>query len=150
MFKRGNDTARRGLVTHLAVAMRLVERGYEVLQPFGDYLRYDLGCYIPASSDPDSSEKQEAHFVRIQCKSARLSEDRAYLAFNAYNISGGRGARRSYQGDAEYFGVYSCDTGKVYLIPVYLVPYAAEARLRLKETKNNQDKRINWAKDYEL
>ena len=56
----GSDTARKGLATHLAVAMKLVERGYEVLQPFGD-LRYDL-AYMSA----------EDRFIRVQCKSARL------------------------------------------------------------------------------
>lgn len=140
MFKsRNGDTARRGLATHLAVAQKLVERGCEVLQPFGD-LRYDLAYYIPA----------EARLIRIQCKSARLSKDQSCLVFNTYNMPGGRGARKSYQGDIEYFGVYSSDTGKVYLIPVDVVPYAAQASLRLQKTKNNQDKKIIWAKDYEL
>jgi hypothetical protein len=45
-----DDTARKGLVTHLAVAQKLVERGYEVLQPLGDYRRYDLVGFIPAAS----------------------------------------------------------------------------------------------------
>ena len=47
MFGTGNDTARRGLGAHLAVAQRLVELGYEVLEPFGDYLRYDLAYFFP-------------------------------------------------------------------------------------------------------
>jgi hypothetical protein len=138
-----DDTARKGLVTHLAVAQKLVERGYEVLQPLGDYRRYDLVGHIPAVNG------QDAHLIRIQCKTARLSKDKSSLNFNTSNITGGRGARKSYRGDVEFFGVYSPDTNKVYLIPVDVVP-EGWATLRLKKPKNNQEKKIIWAADYEL
>jgi len=107
------DTARKGLVAHLAIAQRLIELGFEVLEPVGNHLRYDLAYYVPASSD------KKAQLVRIQCKSARLSQDSTCLFFNAYNLGGkGKRQRRGYQGDAEYFGVYSHDLRKVYLIRV--------------------------------
>jgi hypothetical protein len=51
MFGKGSDTAQRGLATHLAVAQKLVERGYEVLQPLGDHLRYDLAYYESANGE---------------------------------------------------------------------------------------------------
>jgi hypothetical protein len=149
MVGRGSDTARRGLATQLAVAQKLVEKGYEVLQPFGDYLRYDLVYYVPVNGEISSSTQQEAHFIRVQCKTARISKDKACLNFNTCNTPGGRKERRSYREDVEYLGVYSPDTGKVYLIPVEVLP-EAEAYLRLKPTKNNQEKRVIWAKDYEL
>ncbi len=149
MFGKGNDTAQRGLATHLAVAQKLVERGYEVLQPLGDHLRYDLAYYVPASGGIGPFARREMGLVRIQCKTARMSEDQSYLKFNSYNMPGGKGTRRSYREDVEFFGVYSPDTGKVYLIPVEIVPEGG-AILRLKKPKNNQEKRIIWAKDYEL
>jgi PD-(D/E)XK endonuclease len=40
------DTARRGLAAHLAVAQRLIELGFEVLEPVGNHLRYDLAYYV--------------------------------------------------------------------------------------------------------
>ncbi len=149
MFGRGNSTAQRGLVTHLAVAQKLVEKGYEVLQPLGDHLRYDLAYYVPASGEIGLSAQQEARFVRIQCKTARISKDQTYLNFNTSNMPGGRKERRGYREDAEFFGVYSPEVGQVYLIPVEAVP-EGQAYLRLKQAKNNQEKRIIWAKDYEL
>lgn len=139
MLGNGSDTARKGLVTHFAVVQKLIEKGYEVLQPFGD-LRYDLAYYIPV----------EDRFIRVQCKTARLSKDRSCLFFNTSSMPGGRGGRKSYQGEIEYFGVYSSDTGKVYLVPVDVVPHMGHSSLRLAQTKNNQDKKICWAKDYEL
>lgn len=147
MFGKGSETAQRGLATQLAVAQRLVERGYEVLQPLGDHLRYDLAYYIPAGGAVNG--RQEAQLVRIQCKTARISKDQTYLNFNTSNITGGRGERRGYREDVELFGVYSPEICKVYLIPVEAVP-EGQAYLRLKKAKNNQEKGIIWAKDYEL
>ena len=149
MFGKGSDTARRGLATHLAVAQKLVERGYEVLQPLGDHLRYDLAYYVPTSGGIGPIGRQEARLVRIQCKTARISKDQAYLIFNTSNMTGGRRERRGYREDVEFFGVYSPEIGKVYLIPVEAVP-EGQAYLRLKKAKNNQEKGIIWAKDYEL
>src|SRR6266487_4326624 len=78
------DTARRGLVTQLAVAQRLIELGFEVMEPVGNHLRYDLAYYIPASLG------EKAQLVRIQCKSAWLSKDKTCLFFNAFNLGGER------------------------------------------------------------
>ena len=57
---------------------------------------------------------------------------------------------RGYLGDAEYFGVYSPDTGKVYLILVSEVPGTWDVKLRIKKSKNNQEKGVRWAYKYEL
>ena len=57
--------------------------------------------------------------------------------------------RRHYQGDVEYFAVYSPDTDKVFLIPIDHVG-TTQANLRLFPTANNQEKNVRWAKDYEL
>jgi len=46
-------------------------------------------------------------------------------------------------------GVYSSDTGKCYLVPVDAVPIAG-ARLRLTKSRNNQEKGIRWAKEFEI
>ncbi len=142
------DTARKGLATHLAVAQRLVELGFEVLEPVGNHLRYDLAYYVPASSD------EKAQLVRIQCKSAWLSKDKTCLLFNAFNLGGeGKRQKRGYQGYAEYFGIYSPDTRKVYMIHVDECP-VGETNLRLtptgKQGKNMYSAGVRWARDYEI
>ena len=142
------DTARKGLAAHLAVAQRLIELGFEVLEPVGNHLRYDLAYYVPASPG------QRAQLVRIQCKSARLSKDSTCLFFNAYNLGGeGKRQRRGYHGDAEYFGVYSHELRKVYLIHVDACP-VNQTSLRLIDTggnwKNKYSASVRWAKDYEI
>ncbi|HLZ61963.1 MAG TPA: group I intron-associated PD-(D/E)XK endonuclease [Ktedonosporobacter sp.] len=142
------DGARKGLAAHLAIAQRLIELGFEVLEPVGNHLRYDLAYYVCASP----SEK--AQLVRVQCKSARLSIDKTCLIFNAYNLGGeGRRQKRGYRGEVEYFGVYSPDTRKVYLIDVDKCP-VGETTLRLEPTgkqgENQFSIRARWAKDYEV
>ena len=142
------DTARKGLAAHLAIAQRLIELGFEVLQPVGNHLRYDLAYYILASSG------ERAQLVRIQCKSARLSKDGTCLFFNTFNLGGeGKRQRRGYHGQAEYFGVYSHELRKVYLIHVDECP-VGDTSLRLIDTgstrKNQYSSGVRWAKDYEI
>src|SRR5262249_41637511 len=55
--------------------------------------------------------------------------------------------RRSYRGQADYFGVYCPQTDKVYLVPVDEVGVNG-VLLRVDPPKNNQHSRIRWAKDY--
>jgi hypothetical protein len=142
------DTARKGLAAHLAVAQRLIELGFEVLGPVGNHLRYDLAYYV------STSPGHKAQLVRIQCKSARLSKDNTCLFFNAYNLGGeGKRQRCGYHGDAEYFGIYSHELRKVYLIHVDECP-VNQTSLRLIDTgsswKNQYSTGVRWAKDYEI
>jgi PD-(D/E)XK endonuclease len=142
------ETARKGLAAHLAIAQRLIELGFEVLEPVGNHLRYDMAYYVPASVG------EKAQLLRIQCKSARLSKDGTCLVFNAYNLGGeGRRQKRGYHGDAEYFGVYSPEVRKVYMIHVNECPIG-ETSLRLESTgkqgKNQFSTGVRWAKDYEI
>lgn len=122
----------------------LVQKGYEVLIPWGDHYPYDLAIYLSG----------EGKMLRIQCKVARLSSDERYISFNPYVIvpgeRGRRSVKRGYKGEAEYFGVYSPDLGKIYLIAVDDIPCGGDVRLRLKVSKNNQEKGVRWAKDYEI
>ncbi len=140
MFGKGNEAARIGLAAHTAVLHKLVSKGLEVLQPLGDHLRYDLAYYW----------EETAELIRIQCKAGRYDPDLGCVFFKNFNRSGGRGTRRSYVGDAEYFGVYCAELNTVYVVPVDIAPYASEVRLRVQPTKNNQEKKVIWARDYEI
>lgn len=136
------NTTYKGEITECMVLARLVQLGYNCLRPWGHDCRYDIAI--------DDGGK----LVRIQCKTAHYSEERGCLEFNTaiiYARVGGKPhIRKGYKGQAEYFGVYSPETGKVYLIPVDDVPICSKALLRLNATKNNQQKGVKWAKDYEI
>lgn len=42
------------------------------------------------------------------------------------------------------------DIGKVYMVFVWEAPDASNIILRLLPSKNNQEKNVHWARDYEL
>lgn len=139
------NTSQRGLEGHTAVLNRLVQLGFEVLLPWGDHLGYDLAYY----------ETSEARLFRIQCKVAWLSSDGNYLIFNTSTVSAGgremwKKKKTGYEGRAEYFAVYSPDTGKIYILSVSEAPKTSSMRLRLQATKNNQEKNVKWASNYEI
>jgi len=140
MIGKDKEAARIGLAAHTAVLHTLISRGLEVLQPLGDHLRYDLAYYL----------EETGELVRIQCKAGRYDHNKGCIFFKNFNRSGGRGKRRGYVGDAEYFGVYCSELNKVYLVPVDIATYASEVSLRFDHPKNNQEKKIIWARDYEI
>jgi len=140
MFGKNKDPARIGLIAHTAILHKLVSMGLEVLQPLSDDLRYDLAYYW----------EETAELIRIQCKAGRYNPNIGCVYFKNFNRSGGQGKRRGYVGDAEYFGVYCAELNKVYLVPVDITTYASEVSLRVDPPKNNQEKKIIWARDYEI
>ncbi len=139
--KPKDSTTRKGEITESAVLARLIQLGYRCLIPWGHDNRYDIAI------DDDGK------LVRVQCKTARYTEEGGCLEFNTditYARVGGKPhIRKGYKGEADYFGVYSPDTGKVYLVSVDDTP-SSGATLRLHPSKNNQQKGVRWAQDYEI
>ncbi len=138
---RPKNTAKMGEITESIILAKLIQLGYECLIPWGHDHRYDIAI------DDDGK------LIRIQCKTARYLEELGCLEFNSaitYARVGGKPhIRKGYKGEADYFGVYSPDTGKVYLVPVEDAPDSA-VTLRLEATKNNKQKGVRWAEDFEI
>lgn len=134
------DTNWVGDISESAIITRFLQLGYVVLTPYGGNQRYDLVI-----------EDAEGQFWRIQCKTGRIDEDRTTIMFNTAirNVTGKNRQSRHYRGQCDYFAVYNETLSKVYLIPVDQVGTTG-AVLRLAPRKNNLDKKILWAKDYEL
>jgi hypothetical protein len=140
MFGKDKVPARIGLIAHTAILHKLVSMGLEVLQPLSNDLRYDLAYYW----------EETGELIRIQCKAGRYVSEKGCILFKNYNVTGGRTGKRGYSGDAEYFGVYCEDLNKAYLVPVDLITSTREVYLRVIPSKNNQLKKVIWARDYEI
>ncbi len=142
LSSKPDNTSKKGEITESIVLARLVQLGYECLLPWGHDHRYDIAI------------DDHGKLVRIQCKTARYVERWGCLEFNTAITYARLGVkphvRKGYQDEADYFGVYSPDIGKIYLVPVGDVPTCSKAILRLHPTKNNQAKGVRWAKDYEI
>jgi hypothetical protein len=143
------------MIGETAVLNRLVQLEHEVLLPWRQDLGYDLAYYV------ETEERQfgffihkESQLVRVQCKVAWLSKDESCLVFNtstaSFGNTGVKKKRSGYRGRADWFGIYSPDTGKVYMVSVWEAPDASHMTLRLSPPKNNQSKGMKWAKDYEI
>jgi hypothetical protein len=118
------------------VLVALIEAGYVVSKPFGDGYKYDFVI------------DDGAVLQRVQCKTGRLK--RGCVVFNAYSVAGNSGGKRQgYAGLADFFAVYCPDTEQTYLVPVTAVGIG-EIWLRVEPTLNNQQKRVKWARDYQL
>ena len=124
------------------VLARLVQAGYQVLLPFGENVRYDLVI------DDGGS------LLRVQCKTGRLR--RGAISFptcsSTYHHPKNKGVadcHQGYVGQADLFGIYCSETGSVYLVPVGEVG-RREGSLRVAPAKNNQVKKVRWAREFEL
>ncbi len=129
-------TQKTGDISESAAIHRLLQCGYGVLTPVGQMHRYDLVI-----------EDADGKFWRVQCKTGWLNADQSAIIFapaSSQNYTVKKGWR-NYRGQCEYVEVLN----KVYFIPVDEVG-TAQATLRLIATKNNQEKNVRWAKDYEL
>jgi hypothetical protein len=128
-------TALKGNTTEAVVLTSLVECDFAVLLPFGEGHPYDLVVHVEAE-----------RFLRVQCKTARVRN--GCLRFNSRSTDHGHGPG-SYVGLADIFGVYSPEKRSVYLVPVADVPRYV-VFLRLDPTRNNQQRGIRMAAEYEI
>jgi hypothetical protein len=80
---------------------------YETVQlPYGGNCRYDLGADTPDG------------FIRIQCKHGRLRSGAVRFNTSSSTVRWKNGGRKTYVGEADYFGVYCPELGTSYLVPV--------------------------------
>lgn len=123
--------------TEAAILAQLVARGYRVLLPFGVNQRFDLVI--------ESNER----FLKVQCKTGRLRS--GAIRFKSVSVQSNTSAtrERGYAGEVDLFAIYCPENARVYLMPADEVSPNINY-LRLDPTRNNQAKRIRWAKDYEL
>ena len=141
--KQQRHTMKTGTISEQACVTRLLQVGYNVLLPVGQMHRYDLVI-----------EDADGQLWKVQVKTGRLTKEGATVTYSNvsqtyhYNGVGDRGGtrRQSYLGQVDYFAIYAEELQKVYLIPTT----HATGILRLKATKNNQEKLVRWAKDYKL
>lgn len=106
------DYTDRGVQGETAVLNRLVQKGFEVLIPWGGHRRYDIAYFDTVEHrNFGFFVHRESFLVRIQVKMGRLAPDKSGIDFNTTSVHprGGRHFRRDYVGDAEYFGVYCPD-----------------------------------------
>lgn len=129
-------TATRGNAAEAQILAAFVQRGFDVLTPFGGGQPFDLVVHLG-----------DSRFLRVQCKTAWLIA-RGCFSFHCRSTDHGRG-RQPYLGLADLFAVYLPAHNSVYLVPVGLVP-GHIGRLRLEPPKNNQQRGVRFAEEFEI
>lgn len=130
------ETIHRGNAAEAAVLHKLIAAGFGVLLPFGGGCAFDLGA-VPI---PDGD------LLRIQVKSGRTRGD--CVVFNTCSTDHGSG-RRNYEGRADVIAVHAPERDEVFMVPVGDCP-SFQGALRLRPTRNNQQRGIRYAADYEF
>jgi PD-(D/E)XK nuclease superfamily protein len=123
-----------GSQAEFAIAAALAAAGKQVYVPlFGAHSRVDLVT------------EDEHGLHRVQCKTSRLRN--GVIFFHTCSNTGRE--QKGYQGEADFFGVYSPELQEVFLVPVGEVPERG-CSMRVEAARNGQIKRVRWAGDYAL
>jgi hypothetical protein len=134
------DPNRIGAISQAKVMVALTVAGKVVLTPCVNVRPYDFVI------------EDEGRFFRVQCKTGRVF--RGAVCFRPHRL---RAAKREtgwerritdYKGEIDFFGVYCPENDSVYLVPIDVVNSPRLCTLRVIPARNNQTKKIRWAKDY--
>ncbi len=124
-----------GEVSTAKILARFLEKGEQVLLPFGDNQRYDLVLLRGRKA------------LRVQCKTGFGNAES--FSFKTCSQNPFTRVRKNYKHDVEMFAVYYPINGKVYVLPVTSITANDTMTLRLQSSKNSQSKKVNLAQKFE-
>ena len=131
-------TDQKGAVAEQAVAFQAMKLGLGVFLPLGDE-RYDLILDL------------RPRLLRVQCKWAVRRDDVILIRTRRCRRGPDGFIHRQYEpGEIDAIGAYCAEVDRTYLLPPEMSVGRALVQLRLAPTRNNQQRLINWARDYEF
>lgn len=116
----------------------LLSKGIQVCLPLSEHLPFDLIAVKPNGT-----------LLRVSVKYRTLKKGSVYVIFSSsYSDSHGVHTKKVDKSLIDLLAIYCPETKEVY----YVVPsdFDRSVTLRIEESKNNQTKGINLAKDYLL
>jgi hypothetical protein len=132
------STDQKGAIVEAEIAAVATKLGIGVSQPLGDE-RYDLILDL------------RPELLRVQCKWAVRRGD--VVVINCRRSRRGREGliqRRYELGEIDAIAAYCAELDKCYLLPLAMSVGRTGVSLRLGPTRNNQQRLVNWAKDFEF
>jgi hypothetical protein len=131
-------TDQKGVLAEQAIVFEALKLGVGVFQPLGDE-RYDLILDL------------RPNLLRVQCKWASRNGDVVLIRTRRCRRGSEGLIHRYYQrGEIDAIAAYCADVDQCYLLPLAMSIGRGMVQLRLAPSKNNQQLRINWARDYEF
>lgn len=135
------DTKTKGSISELKFAAKFIEMGYNILFPYGENQRYDLVI-----------EKNNV-FKRIQIKTASVEKVFIRFSIRSRDRKTNSTISKNYNGEVDYFAVFSPELEKYYLIPIEIVENAKSKwnlTLRLEPLKRKTKNITKYSKDFEI
>lgn len=131
-------TNQKGVIAETAIIHAAAKLDIGVLKPVADE-RYDLVFDLGPA------------LVRVQCKWA-VRHGRVVVV-RCYSCRRGPAGmiRRSYtREEIDAFAAYCIELDRCYFLPLERFPHGRAIQLRLGPTRNNQQRGINWAREFEF
>lgn len=122
----------KGDIAELAVASRLMDKGWKVLFPYGENSRYDLVI------------EQKGKFLRVQVK--YVTPKKGVLDVNCRSSNNWSVLHYTPE-EIDIIAVYNSFDASIYFIPVHKINRSS-FKLRLEHSKNNQKLHVHLAKDF--
>jgi hypothetical protein len=131
--------SQKGAIAETAITAAAVELGIGVYRPVSEGERADLVFNL------------RPQLMRIQCKWARRRGAIVAVQIATSRLTPAGYQRTTYcEEEIDAVAAYCLELRRTYLLPVAMVAGRKALHLRLRPSRNNQESRINWAKDYEL
>ena len=132
-------TDQKGNIAETAIVAAAVKLGIDVYRPVGEGGRYDMIFEIAD------------RLWRVQCKWAPRQGDVVILrCYSSRRNRDGLLRRKYVLGEFDAFAAYCPANDCCYFMPYDLFAGRTQVHLRLGRCRNNQHRRIHWARDYEF
>jgi hypothetical protein len=128
----------KGAISEAVIAAEAIKLGILVLRPLAP-ARYDVVSDL------------EPELIRVQCKTAvRRGEVIAVPCRSCRRGPDGMIRTRYTADEIDAIAAYCPQVDCCYFLPMDRFNGRTVIQLRLRPTRNNQERRINWARDYEF
>jgi hypothetical protein len=131
--------SQKGSIAESAIVAAAIKLGIAVFRPVNEGLRYDLVFEL------------EHEFVRVQCKWTVLRGGAVTLPCFSRGRSADGFVNRPYTADEiDAFAAYCPQVDRCYFLRLADFPDHRLIQLRVVPTRNNQQRGIHWAEEYEF
>jgi hypothetical protein len=131
-------TDQKGSIAETAIAHQAAKLGLCVLKRLNDGARYDLVLDV-------------GRLLRVQCKWAVQRGDVVQVRCRTCRRGRDGFIRTCYTADeVDVIAAYCADNDLCYLLPIEKFAGRTMVLLRLSPTRNNEEKGVHWAKEYEF
>lgn len=130
------ERKRKGEIGEEKVTLDLMERGYNVARPINEGIKYDLVF------------EKNGDFKKVQVKSVESDGEVIIVSLRGNNNPRGND-KYTYTSDMiDVLAVYDYTLDKCFYLKEQAIDQHKEMTLRITDTKNNQQKLVNYAEDY--